>query len=264
MKAKIFISISTILIVMATAMASDNKGLEIAKLVDNANSGWKTEQVISEMILVSSDGREVKREIRTRGIEVEGDGDKTLVIFDKPRDVKGTVFLTHAHKSGDDDQWLFLPALKRVKRISSSNRSGPFMGSEFAYEDISSEEIERYKYKFIKEDVCFPEKSIDIPKCNIFERYPVDKNSGYSKQIVYSDMEFHRIMKIEYFDRKKSHQKTLIKSEFKKYGNFWRADIWLMVNLLNNKKTKIHWKDRKFNIDLSERDFDQSSMKRLR
>ena len=63
-------------------------------------------------------------------------------MFDEPRDVKGTAFLIHAHKQEADDQWLYLPALKRVKRISSSNRSGSFMGSEFSYEDLGAQELE--------------------------------------------------------------------------------------------------------------------------
>jgi hypothetical protein len=61
-------------------------------------------------------------------IEVKGDGDKSLSIFDSPRDVKGTALLTFTHALESDEQWLYLPALKRVKRISFSNKSGPFLG----------------------------------------------------------------------------------------------------------------------------------------
>ena len=77
-----------------------------------------------------------------------------------PKDVKGTATLTFTHKVGPDDQWLYLPALKRVKRITSENRSGSFVGSEFAYEDLGSQELEKYsKRKYIKEEPC-PEKMI--------------------------------------------------------------------------------------------------------
>jgi hypothetical protein len=60
--------------------------------------------------------------------------------------------MTFTHKIGPDDQWLYLPAIKRVKRISSNNKSGPFMGSELAFEDLSSQEVEKYTYKFIKKE----------------------------------------------------------------------------------------------------------------
>ena len=96
------------------------------------------------MVLKNRHGDESERDLRIRILEVEGDGDKSLSIFDSPGDVKGTAFLTFTHKFADNDQWLYLPALKRVKRISSGNRSGSFMGSEFAYEDISSEETEKF------------------------------------------------------------------------------------------------------------------------
>ena len=65
-----------------------------------------------------------------------------------------TATLTFTHKTGPDDQWLYLPTLKRVKRISSDNRSGAFVGSEFAYEDLSSQEIEKYTYKWIEDVPC--------------------------------------------------------------------------------------------------------------
>jgi len=184
---------------------------------------------------------------------------RSVVIFDKPKDVKGTVFLTHAHKTGNDDQWLYLPALQRVKRISSSNRSGPFMGSEFAYEDISSEEVERYGYNYLREDLCG-----DGQDCHIFERYPLDENSGYTKHIVYADKKFYRIHKIEYFDRKGAHLKTLTRSNYVQIGSFWRATHWEMVNHLKKKSTLVVWDDRKFGTGLRERDFIKNAITRYK
>lgn len=77
-----------------------------------------------EMILKNAQGESSTRLMRLKSLEVEGDGDKGLTIFDQPRDVTGTAFLNHSHTIGADDQWLYLPALKRVKRISSRNKSG--------------------------------------------------------------------------------------------------------------------------------------------
>ena len=74
---------------------------------------------------------ESKRELEIRTLEVKDDGDKSLTVFHTPRDVRGTALLTFSHGVDPDDQWLYLPALRRVKRIASNNQSGPFMGSEF-------------------------------------------------------------------------------------------------------------------------------------
>jgi len=94
------------------------------------------------MTLRNRAGKESLRNVRIKNLEVDGDGDKSLSIFDEPADVKGTTSLTWSHSDKPDDQWLYLPALKRVKRISSKNKSGPFMGSEFAFEDIGSQEVD--------------------------------------------------------------------------------------------------------------------------
>ena len=106
------------------------------------------------MILRNAQGEESIRKFNSKTLEVDGDGDKSIFIFEHPRDVEGTAVLTFTHKVGPDDQWLYLPALKRVKRISSDNKSGSFVGSEFAYEDLSSQEIEKYTYKWVEDVVC--------------------------------------------------------------------------------------------------------------
>ena len=106
------------------------------------------------MVLRNKQGQESRRQLHIKVLEVADDGDKSLTVFDEPRDVKGTALLTHAHKQEADDQWLYLPALKRVKRISSSNKSGSFMGSEFAYEDMSAQEVEKFTYRYLRDEPC--------------------------------------------------------------------------------------------------------------
>jgi hypothetical protein len=128
----------------------EEKGLAIAVEDDKRDNGFVDYQANMQMILKNRHGEQSVRYIRSKNLEVQGDGDKSLVVFNKPRDVKGTALLNFTHKTGVDDQWLFLPALKRVKRISSANKSGSFMGSEFAYEDVTSQEVEKYTYKAMK------------------------------------------------------------------------------------------------------------------
>ena len=117
----------------AAAMTPEEKGLAIAMEDDKRDNGFKDYKSDAIMILKNRQGDESTRYMRFKTLEVQGDGDKNLTIFDRPRDIKKTAFLNFTHSLGDDDQWLYLPALKRVKRISSSNKSGPFVGSEFAY-----------------------------------------------------------------------------------------------------------------------------------
>tara|TARA_B100000959_G_C14948909_1_gene611036 strand:+ start:80 stop:874 length:795 start_codon:yes stop_codon:yes gene_type:complete len=255
-----FILILFMITNIALAETPEEKGFIVAKEADLRNKGFGNFTSDMLMILRNKHGQESKRRIRIRTLEVKGDGDKSMTIFDTPRDVKGTAFLNFTHKVGDDDQWLYLPALKRVKRISSRNKSGSFMGSEFAYEDISSQEVEKYTYKWLRDEV------YDGQKCFVVEYYPVDKkNSGYTRQVTWLDKDEYRVLKVEYFDRKKSHLKTLTSTGYQKYlDKYWRANEMFMVNLQTGKSTKLIWSNYKFQTGLTDKDFNKNSLKRAR
>lgn len=241
------------------AQTPEEKGLEIATAADQRDSGWKHQTSDMEMILRNRAGKESTRKITNSQLEVQGDGDKTLALFHEPRDVKGTAMLTFSHGLEPDDQWLYLPSIKRVKRISSKNKSGPFMGSEFAFEDLSSQEIEKYKYKLLKEESC------GEYECYVIERIPQYANSGYTKQISWIDKAEYRNIKVEYYDRKDALLKTLEPSGYKEYpGSYWRADQFEMTNHQTGKSTTLLWKNYDFETGLDENNFNQNALKRLR
>ena len=241
------------------AQTPEERGLEIAVEADRRDQGFQDSRADMLMTLRNKQGDESIRYVRVRTLEVEGDGDKSLSIFDKPRDVKGTAFLSFSHPTGIDDQWLYLPALKRVKRISSKNKSGPFMGSEFAYEDISSNEVEKYTYRYTGDEVYDGQDSF------ILERYPVDKNSGYTRQVVWIDKAEYRVLKIEYYDRKDTLLKTLTNHDFKQYlEQYWRAHRMDMLNHQTGKSTRLDWTNYRFRTGLTDRDFDKNTLKRSR
>ncbi|MCM8539428.1 MAG: outer membrane lipoprotein-sorting protein [Lentisphaeraceae bacterium] len=241
------------------AETAEEKGLTIMKEAKKRIQGFSDYTNSSVMTLKDRNGNESKRFMRSKNLEMENDGDKILIIFDQPRDVKGTALLTYTHRTEDDDQWLYLPALKRVKRISSSNKSGPFMGSEFAYEDITSEEVEKYTYKYLRDE------TFNDQDCFMVERFPVDKRSGYSKQIVWLDKVNYKPLKTEFFDRKGQLLKVLLLKDYTLYiDKIWKPSIMHMVNKVNGKESTIEFSDFKFKTGLSERDFDKNSLKRAR
>ena len=241
------------------AETAEERGLAIAVEAELRDTGFNDFQATMGMTLRNRQGEESSRHMRTKALEVEGDGDKTLIIFNRPRDVKGTAMLTFSHKTGQDDQWLYLPALKRVKRISSRNKSGPFMGSEFAYEDLASQEVEKYSYKFLREE------SLDGVDMFVNERDPVDPNSGYTRQVVWIDKAEYRPFKIDFYDRKKTLMKTLTFEGYQHYlGQYWRADTMSMINHQTGKSTVLSWKDYKFRTGLKDSDFTRNSLKRAK
>ncbi len=237
----------------------EERGLAIAVEADSRDTGFADSVADLTMTLKNRHGEQSVRYMRTSTLEVEEDGDKTLVIFDRPKDIKGTALLSFTHKTGPDDQWLFLPALKRVKRISSNNKSGPFMGSEFAYEDIASQEVEKYTYKYLKDE------ELDGADCFVIERDPVDPKSGYTRQVTWIDKAEYRVQKIDFYDRKEVLLKTLTFGGYQQYlERYWRADDMHMVNHQTGKSTHLAWANYAFGNGLTDRDFDRNSLKRAK
>jgi outer membrane lipoprotein-sorting protein len=235
------------------------RGLEIAKEADRRDTGFGDFSASIVMVLRNQHGQQTERRMRSRTLEQAEDGDKALIVFDNPGDVKGTAFLSFTHRVGGDDQWLYLPALKRVKRIASSSKSGPFLGSEFAYEDISSQEVEKYTYKYLRDE------ELDGRACYVVERDPVDPKSGYSRQVSWIDQEEYRVWKVDFYNPGGSLLKTLSVSDYNQYlEKYWRANKWEMANHQTGKSTVLNWEGFVFGNGFKDSDFNRKSLAKVR
>ena len=258
-KTLLFTLISLTFSSYAGANAAEDRGLQIAIEVERHDQGWVDTSTNMKMVLRNRQGDESIREIRIKSLEVNDDGDKSITIFDTPADVKGTSFLSYSHTVTPDDQWLYMPALKRVKRINSANKSGPFMGSQFAYEDLASFEVDKYKYRYIKDDTL---NNIDT---FVVENYPQYQHSGYTRQLVWIDKERYIPLKVEYYDRKNGLLKTLTFNDYKQYlDKYWRAHEQSMENHQNGKTTLLTFSNYQFKKGLSDKSFTRNSLKRSR
>ncbi len=254
MKKSLLIILTLVSSHVLLAQDASQKGLQVAKSAEQADIGFGSSEVQLTMFLKNKNGQTSQRSLINRTLELTEDGDKSLIVFNSPKDVKGTATLTFTHKVGSDDQWLFLPSINRVKRISSNNKSGPFVGSEFAYEDLSSQEVEKYTYKFIE----------NRGNLAIVEQDPVDPKSGYTRRIVtYNKDKGYRLEKVEFYDRKNALLKTLEYSGYKLYKDkFWRASKMHMVNHQSNKETILEFAGYNFDLKLSDDDFSQVALQR--
>lgn len=253
------------------------KGLEIATKAQKANSDYISEKSQSSMILLDALDNKSYSEAQKKGQEsswkggtvrlmdnlvkeIDSDGDKSLMTFLTPFDVKGTKMLTWGHKQGDDDQWLFLPSLKRAKRISGSGQSASFMGSEFSFEDLGSQEIEKYQYQLIKEE------KFQGDQVWILERRPKNSNSSYSKQVIWMSQKYLNPLRIDYYD-KRSEQliKSATFSDYKEYKvgkkSFWRTHMISMENVLNKKRSLFKWQERHFGDAVNDELFKKESLR---
>jgi len=255
------VSLALILGASAPAMAEtpEEKGLAIAVKVSDQNDGFTDSTAVMTMTLINRSGKKSVRSMRSKTLEVANDGDKSMTIFDEPADVKGTATLTYTHTTEADEQWLFLPALKRVKRISSKNKTGAFMGSEFAFEDIGSQEVEKFTYKYLSDE------EIDGIKVHKVELYPTYKYSGYTRLINYIDTERLVSLKTEFYDRKDKLLKTLTMSDYVHHDDkHWRPGRMEMVNAQTKKSTILVFSDYEFGTGLKDKDFSSNALKKLR
>ena len=250
--------------VSATSYAVEDpvaKGAAVAREWDRRDRGFGDTKAVLAMTLENRKGRTSKRRLRIDTLEVpdENDGDKSLAVFDEPRDIKGTALLSFGHILDPDDQWLYLPALKRVKRISSGNKSGPFVGSEFAYEDITAQELKKFNYKWLRDEPC------GALTCFVVERRPLYEKSGYTRLVTWYDQAEYRLQRVDYYDRKGDLLKILTFSDYRQYlGKFWRAHDLFMENHQTGKKTRLVYEQYEFQTGLKDRDFDRNTLKRVR
>ncbi len=243
----------------ASAKTAEEQGYAIQAEANRRDNGYVDSMHDAIMTLRNAQGEVSTREFLVKTLEVDGDGDKEMGVFHAPADVKGTAVLTYSHGIKPDDQWIYLPSLKRVKRIATVNKSGPFVGSEFAFEDISSWELEKYNYRYLRDE------AIDGNDCFVIENTPVYEHSGYTKQIEWLDKKMYQPRKIEFYDRKGALLKTLVFSEYNQYvDRYWRAGKLNMENHQNGKSTELLRQNYRFRNGASAGDFSENALKNVR
>ena len=248
---------------MAQSISYEEKGLQIMLKQEQRDSGWGTLKTTGTMVLYDSNNQAIHRSFELSRLErnTDSEGDLSLILFNDPADVKGTILLTHSRvEPADDNQWIYLPVIHRSRRISSSNRSGKFLSSEFSFEDMGGYEIEDNTYEWIRDENCPGELSLT---CHVVSATPINNNSGYTKRIIWLDQEEFRPQLVEYYNRNRVLEKRLTFSNYSIYaGRFWRPSHMLMTNLRSNRKTEMLWHDFQFNANISSRIFSPQAISR--
>ena len=208
-------------------------GKALAYYMDERDSGWRDFYSKARMTLKSAGGDTVRRKITYMILE-QKQGDRTMVRFHSPPDVRGVAALIHEHPGSTDDTWLYLPASRRTRRISGANRTASFQGTEFTYEDLARLTVQNYKWRFLAEVTDRGQPYYKL------EARPNYRDTGYSKLIVYIHRNHWQIEKIEYFDKANKRLKTYTMTNWKDFhGRFRRAQKHEMVNHQTRKSTTI-------------------------
>lgn len=232
-------------------------GDEVLALWNQRHRGYGDSKAGMVFTLISAQGERSQLKTTLRTLEYHGEdaGEKALITIHSPAAYEGIGLLIHSHIRSSDDIWLYMPSVKRTKRIATENKSGPFVGSEFAYEDIGNQELHKFTYKLLRKE------DYNSISCHVVEQYPTYPHSGYIKQIVWYAVDNSQQQKIEYYDRKGELLKTLVFHGYQKYLNrYWRPDTMEMENHQTGKGTRIDVTNWQFNKKFSDADFESERL----
>lgn len=222
-------------------------GKALAYFMDDRDDGWRDAYLKASMTLISARGDTVSRDIVITTLE-QKDGNKSIVRFNSPPDIRGVAALVHEHPGGVDDTWLYVPASRRTRRISGANRTASFQGSEFTYEDLGRIVVQNYDWKYLDKGTVGKEP---VHKVEARPRY---KDTGYSRLVVYLHRDHWRVEKVDYYDKAGKLLKTMTESKWKEvHGRFWRGATLTMTNHQTKKTTRIDISAMYLNLSLYKR-----------
>jgi len=241
--------------------ADDPKAREIMTNVDEREDG-DNQTSNMQMVLIDKRGKQRVRELRSFRKD-QGIDEHSMMFFLSPADVEDTGFLTYDYDDADrdDDQWLYLPALKKTKRIASSDKSGSFMGSDFSYADMTERPLEKYEYKLLQEG------ELDGHKVWIIESTPIDDEevdeTGYTKSINFVRQDNYVVVQAKIWVKKGKRNKYLRVEELEQIDGIWVPTVMTMTTKKGKQtlhKTILRMSDVQFNQGL---DFDMFSVRGL-
>jgi outer membrane lipoprotein-sorting protein len=249
--------LALVLAIAAGALAQQElDGEQIVRRADRENRS-RDERGVVEMVLESESGERQLRSMEIMGKTGEGEDDLNLVRFLAPPTVRGTAVLTVEATGRADDQWLYLPALRKTKRIASTQRTQRFAGTDFTYEDLRTESFAAWTYRKLAD------ARAGDADCFVVEATPKDlEETGYSKRLLYVDKAKFLIHKIEFFDKQGRHAKTLENAGWEQIDGLWRSRQAKMEDLQRRTKTVWRFTERAINPGLPDGTFTEANLER--
>ncbi|MDH5721484.1 MAG: outer membrane lipoprotein-sorting protein [Spirochaetia bacterium] len=250
------LTIALLFIFKANGLTADNlNGLQVVQKAYNKPEP-KTQQAVLKMTLVSSSGGKRER-ILKQFVSNNGKTEKKIMFFEKPSDVRDTSFMNFSYDNGKpDDQWIYLPALKRVKRISNDSKGDYFMGSDFTYDDLGDRNPNDDNHQILKEEILKNEN------CYVVVSTPKDKNYMYSKTVTWIIKDKWLVMKKVFYDTDGNLLKTLTMTGHEKINGYWIRTGSEMINEQTKHETIMKLSNIKVNVSIPDSYFSERRMKR--
>jgi len=249
--------LATLIALPVLSFAGDQiSGQQIIENVYNRPTG-NDQQADLTMTLINSRGDQRVREIRQFTKDF-GEMEKKIMFFKSPADVRNTSFMNWSYddENKDDDQWIYLPALKKIKRISSDSKSDYFMGSDFTYDDLGDRHPSQDTHKLIGKEM------INGENCYIVESIPKDEDYMYSKTVTWIIKDKWIGLKKDFYDEDEDLLKTLTVKKFEKISGYWIILSTEMHNIQKNHRTLIQLSNVTLDAGISDTQFTERMMRR--
>lgn len=225
----------TVFLFIVASLLFGQEAYEIMQRVENDDDPDTTHALV-QMILTDAQGNENERIIEQWSALDDNGNTHSVMVFHSPASVKNTRFLTAENQDRDDDQWIFLPALNRVRRIASSDNDSSFMGSEFTYYDMKSRRLDDYHYEKVGEG-----EVLGYP-CYIVESHPKEGvDSPYARAVSWipEDPEINLPLKVEIYQSEEVILKILQVEELQQISGFWTPMRITMINQQNKRSSTL-------------------------
>ena len=253
-------------ILMLIAIASSLWAMDAMQVIQKVNERDDGQQVVRNLKMELIDKRGKKRVRETVSYrKYFKENKKSVIYYKSPKRLSGTGFLTFDNIQKDDEQWLYLPSIRKVRRISSADRGDWFLGTDFSYEDMKKEtKISKNDYTFR----LFDEDKIDGYSTYVLEQIPKNKDLikelGYSKIINWIDKKIFITRKAEYYDERGELLKTLLNKDIKEIDSIWTIQHMHMKNHQNNHISNFYFSDVNYKKEIKDSSFTKKSLKRRR
>ncbi|NIM99764.1 MAG: outer membrane lipoprotein-sorting protein [candidate division Zixibacteria bacterium] len=257
------ISAVLVLLIAGSVPAEEPIGREIMERY-KAQDRTKDSSADLKMTLINASGGKRERQLTFASKTDAEDNRKMLLRFLSPGDVAGTGFLSIEYSDRDDDNWLYLPALRKTRRIAGSDKTDKFVGSEFTYEDMDTEDLNAYSYKLVASD------TLDGVEAWVIEAIPTDakkiKETAYSKRMLWVDKTHHLWIQVKYYDKEGAYSKVLRATDIRQVPGTdkWRAYVLTMEDVRKGDKSLVEYSDYEIDRGVKDEYFTERYLKRAR
>jgi outer membrane lipoprotein-sorting protein len=236
--------------------------LDRARTLNNTTRHWTDRSEHLTLVIIGSGGDERRRQLTVSTKRYSGDEEKSLSVFSEPAEVKGTAFLQWSHKNASDEQWLYLPDLRRTRRITGDLSNESFMGTDFSYQDLGILSEAQGWTEDEAPSTLVGEETVDGSPCYVIAMRPKKADIAYGRLQIWLDRDKLIIRRIDFFDKSDSLIKSLRFENIEDIGAFPTPHVLEMRNLKTGSRTRIEAADVKYDSGLSDDLFTQRYLER--